>query len=74
MIGEAEPPARRVVTVVKGRAEALDDEPLVGAAGFAFLESLRIDVAAFAGVDARAPMCRDRLRKVRFAEALEDDF
>ena len=61
---------RRVV----GRGEQAEAGVLDGAAGIAFLESLRIDVAAFAGIDGRAPMRRDVLRKVTFAEALEDDF
>jgi len=40
----------------------------------AFLEELRVDAYAFAGIDARQPMRRDLVRVVRRADAGEDDF
>lgn len=42
--------------------------------GVALLESLSADAAAFAGVDAQAPMRRDLLRTVRAHEAGDDDY
>ena len=57
-----------------GHAALAPDEVILdGSLGIAFLESLRADVAAFAGLDARAPMRRDLLRKMTTAEARADD-
>lgn len=66
---------RRVVSVlVPGRTHTDPDQPLLGAQGMAFLEELRVDAYAFAGIDARQPMRRDLVRVVRRADAGEDDF
>lgn len=67
--------ARRIITLsVVGRGSGDISDDLTGAAGMAFLESLRSDTAAFAGIDASLPMRREHVKVVRFDEAQEDDF
>jgi len=66
-------PTKVLSVLVPSRARA-SSEPLIGAAGIAFLEQLRVDSYAFSGVDARAPMRRDVVRVVRIEDAADDDF
>ena len=50
-------------------APSFERKPCEGSRGIAFVESLRAQVAAFAGLDARPPMRRDLLRKMTIDQA-----
>jgi hypothetical protein len=68
-----EEPRKVVTVVVPGRVHC-GDGPLVGALGIAFLELLRADAYAFAGLDVKAPMRRGLVRILHMADAGEDDY